>query len=45
MALMFGAIFTLIRPSLVKNKEKSVKRSDGDDDPDDNSRPVPPPVL
>ena len=43
MALMFGALFTLMKPNLIKNKEKSIKKSDHDDnDQDEYSRPVPP---
>ena len=41
MALMFGALFTLIRPNLVKNKKHDINKNH-DDDNDDNSRPVPP---
>jgi len=42
LALMFGALFTLIKPNLIKNKEKGIQKGDRDDDNDDNSRPVPP---
>lgn len=45
MALMFGALFTLVRPILNRNKEKGIN-NDQDDDQDDNNRPIqPPPVL
>lgn len=42
MALMFGALFTLIRPNLVKNRKQDFNNQD--DDNDDNSRPVQPPT-
>jgi len=39
-ALMFGALFTLMKPNLIKKREKSIKRDDQNDDQDDTSRPV-----